>query len=274
MFLQLGDYIFEGIKLPQSWNSNYSTNYAQIPIIDGKPVVQRTGEKLVEVELSAQFRDEFCNPSSEVEALQIYRRNGNVLQLTSGEGVNFGRYVITDISITNSVATNTGYVSVINATIKLLEYNTTQTTVKVEGEALKSKNPVIEEPTAPMVPLSGLIQADIKEGIVKSNEVAAQSKKTTVDYDKISTLADEAVTAFDAANAKVQQTKKIIYRALNLQNTLTSAKEAANLVKQASDIHDLNSLLTANTLLEGSVYELKGAAVPVATLIGSREGGE
>lgn len=274
MFLQLGDYIFEGIKLPQSWAGSFATNYAQIPIIDGKPVVQKTGEKLIEFDITAEFRDEFCTPADEVEALQLYRINGNVLQLTGGDGVNYGRYVITDISIVNVRASNDGYVSAIQASIKLLEYNTTATTVKQTGAALKSSAPVEETPLSPLVPLPAQISNNISSGIVKSNEINTRSNSSTLNYSRISSLAAEAVNAFDAANTQVESTEKVIYRAIALQNSLTSAKNAAQAVKTASDIQNFTDLMTANDNLSISVYHLKGAAAPVAAFVGSREGGK
>jgi len=274
MFLQLGDYIFEGIKLPQSWSGSFETNYSQLPIIGGKPVIQKTGEKLIEYDLSIEFRDEFCNPESEIEALQLYRKNGNVLQLTGGDGTNYGRFVITSLSRTNVRASDNGYISAIAASIKLLEYNTTATTIKEEGAALKSQTPVEEVPVAPMKSIAASLQNDINTGIIKSKEVSARSKATTVNYNRITELANEAVAAYDAANAKVVSTEKVIYRAIYLQSSLTSCKNAAIAVKDASDIHDFVSLMSANDDLTLAVNHLKGASVPVATFIGSREGGK
>jgi phage protein U len=273
MFLQLGEYKFEGIKLPQSWNNTYATNYAQIPIIDGKPVVQKTGEKLVEIELTAEFRDEFCVPTDEVEALQLYRRNGNVLQLTGGDGINYGKYIITDISVINTRASDNGYVSAIQTNIKLLEYNTTKTTVLVTGEALKSSDPIEEEAEEPMVSLPLSASIDIQTGISKANEIKNRANALQVNYAKISNLATEGLNAFNSAYAKIENTKKIIYRAINLQNTIRSTANAIQSVKSAADIHDMNSLLSANTELGSSVYDLKGASAPLNAFIGSREGG-
>ena len=53
MFLTFANITFQGIKLPQSWDGSFETNYGQIPIIGSKPVVQGTGEKLDEYDITA-----------------------------------------------------------------------------------------------------------------------------------------------------------------------------------------------------------------------------
>lgn len=275
MFLQLGDYSFESIKLPQSWNESTETSYVEIPIINGKPVLQRTGEKLIEHDIIVELRDEFCKPEQDYNALQIYRRNGTILQVTSGNGINFGRYVITTISKTVLRASDNGYVSAMQLAIHLKEYNTTKTTTEQTGAALKNNSPVEEQPLKPLKSLPISLSNDIDTGVIKSSEISNSAKKTSnPNYQKISSLATDAVNAFDSANTKIVQTEKIVYRAVALRNSVTACKDAANAVKVASDIHDYASLMSANDNLEVSVNFLKGAAAPVAAFVGSREGGK
>jgi phage protein U len=273
MFLQLGIYKFEGIKLPQVWNGSYATNYAQIPIINGKPVIQKTGEKLIEFDITAEFKDEFCIPADEVKALQLSRINGEILQLTGGDGTNYGRYLITDITTINTRASDNGYISAITCSIKLLEYNTTATTLQQTGLALESSAPTEEIPIASITPLSGQINNNINTGIIKSNEINSQTTASTINYARISTLANDVVTSFDEANSQINETEKIAYRAADLQTTLTDAAAAAQAVKDAADIEDLNDLASANDNLQIAVYSLKGANAPLVAFIGSREGG-
>jgi len=273
MFLQLGTYKFEGIKLPQSWNGSFETVYAQIPIINGKPVVQKTGEKLVEFEIQALFSDEFCVPIDEVSALQLYRRNGNVLQLTGGDGVNYGRYVITSISIVNSRAFADGYVSQIQANLKLLEYNTTSTVIKQSGLALSNQKPVPEEPLTPLVSRPASLHNDIQAGTLKAQEVDAESKKSTVNYKKISQLADDATTSWNQADNKIQNTVKIASRASNLHTSLASAMATMASIKTAAQNRDPVAFYNSNAAMSNNIHNLKGASAPIASFMGSKEGG-
>lgn len=274
MLFQLGDYVFEGLKLPQSWGIGFGTNYAQIPIIGGKPIVQKIGEKLVEHDFTVLFSDEICEPTTELNALQVYRRNGNVLQLTGGDGTNYGRYVITEISQVNERANDaTGYISAISASIKLLEYNSTSTTVTPIGLALKSKNLKPITPKTPTLFPAASLQKDVTRGIQAASSIGTGAKSTTVKYTKIVGLCTEAKAAFVSANTKVEETKKIIARATNLQTCLQIAANAVEDVKAAASISNLSDLLAANTALEMAVYNLTGASATVAAFIGSREAG-
>lgn len=274
MLFQLGDYKFEGLKLPQSWGLTFATNYAQIPIIGGKPVVQKLGEKLVEQDLSVLFSDEFCNPAEELNALQVYRRNGNVLQLTGGDGTNYGRYVITDISQVNERAIDvSGYISAISASIKLLEYNSTSTAVIPTGIALRSNNLRPVTPLTPTLSKAALLQKDITAGRQKSKSIKSHSDQVTVRYNKIVSLCNSAKADFTTANSKVVATKKILSRAADLPNALQGAKNALDQVKAAAQIHSYEDLAAANTTLEVAMYNLDGASAPVAAFMGSREAG-
>jgi len=274
MLLQFGDYVFEGLKLPKSWDISFATVYAQIPIIGGKPIVQKTGENLVEHTLFVLFSDEFCNPTKELEALQLYRRNGNVHYLTGGDGQNYGRYVITEISQVNERANDsTGYISAISASIKLLEYNTTASTVKPEGIALTSSNltPIVPKPASLFQAAD--LQLALTEGKTGVKNIGSLAKRATVKYNRIVSLCTSAKEAFTSANAKVQQTKKIIERATELPLAIQNANNALEDVKAAAQIENLNDLLAANTVLERAMYNMDAAGAPVAAFIGSREAG-
>ena len=273
MLFQLGDYKFEGLKLPQSWGLNFATNYAQIPIIDGKPVVQRLNEKLVEQDLSVLFSDEFCNPKTELDSLQAYRRNGNVLQLTGGDGVNYGKYVITDISIANERSDQTGYISAISASIKLLEYNASATTTQT-GEALTSQNPVAMIPIDATLSESMSLSKDISVGLLKTQSLKANSSALTVKYQKIMSVCDDAKARFDSASAKLNNTKKIYKRATELQTSIQNIQGAIFQIKNAASIKSLSDLLSANYDLEAAIYQLNSANAPLAAFVASREGGK
>jgi len=274
MFLQLGLYVFEGIKLPETWGMNFATEFAEIPIIGGKPVLQKTGEKLIEHDITAKFSDEYCTPKTEVAALDISRKNGEILQLTGGDGTNYGRYVITDLQVQNVRASANGYVSAVTVSFKLKEYNSTATTVEQNGTALANNKPTEEIPVSPMISLPGSITNDINSGIETTSIINTKSKSSIMNFAKISSLANSATGKFNAANTKIDNTEKVIYRAANLQTSLTAASNAAQSVQDAADISNLNDLLLANDLLQASVYSLKGATAPVAAFVGSREGGK
>lgn len=274
MLLQLGNYKFEGLKLPISWGLNFATNYAQIPIIDGKPVVQKIGERLVEQELSVLFSDEFCIPADELNSLQISRRNGVVLQCSGGDGTNYGKYVITDIGVINSRANDTtGYISAIECSIKLLEYNSASTSTVQTGAALKSKNVRKITPVPPTIFPAASIHSDIKKGVDTSKSIKSHSNSLDLKYKRIVGLCNDTKSAFTSANNKIQNTKKIIQRAKDLQSTIQRANSAIDQIKNAANGKNIGDLMSANTLLETAMYDMQGASAPLAAFVACREGG-
>jgi len=275
MLFQLGNYKFEGLKLPLNWGMNFATNYAQIPIIGGKPVVQKLGEKLVEHDLSILFSDEFCNPKQELDALQAYRRNGSVLQLTGGDGTNYGKYVITDLSAINERANDsTGYISAISCSIKLLEYNSATVEDTQKGEALSSNKLTPMAPRLPGLSKPALIQKDLSDGKSKAKGIKKLSESAVKNYNKIMDMCTEAQTVFDNANSRIKKAEKIYQRTAALQYSIQDVKGALASIRSAANLKSVPDLLSANNDLEIAMYQLNGANAPLAAFVASREAGQ
>jgi len=275
MFLQLGTYKFQGIKLPQSWDISYSTEYSQIPLINGKPSVQAVGENLIEQSFGIFLSSEFCNPTEEIAALNLSRINAEVLPLIDGIGRNYGKYVIKNIDVSNTQCLANGTPTAISATISLLEYNSI-TKTKNTGEALASKLPPSEIKAVQLSSTAQSIHDNITKGIMSSNQISSHvtSEPSIGMYKKIASLASEAKKSFEAANTQINNTKKLIYRVTSLRTALTNAAVAAQFVRNAADINSFNDLLNANVTLGSAVSLLSVSSVPVVAFIGSREGGE
>ena len=278
MFLTFANITFQGIKLPQSWDGSFETNYGQIPIIGSKPVVQGTGEKLDEYDITALFHIEFCTPRAEMHALQKVRKGGIVDYLVDGTGKNYGKFVITTLSESKVVCLDNGYPTAITCQIHLLEYNTNASFIKQTGSALVSQSPV---PIAaiPLKQSTGLsIAESVKSGQISSARlqasIAANPAPSNGMYTKIAATADSAKSSFMQANTKVEATKKIAFRAINLSNSITMVNSALDDIKAAAAVKNPNDLLTANNKLTDSLYYMNKSYAPVAAFIGSREGGE
>ena len=278
MFLTFANITFQGIKLPQSWDGSFETNYGQIPIIGSKPVVQGTGEKLDEYDITALFHIEFCTPRTEMDALQTMRKAGTVDYLVDGTGRNYGKFVITTLLESKVVCLDNGYPTAITCQIHLLEYNTNASFIKQTGTALTSQSPV---PVAaiPLKQSTGLsIAESVKSGQVSSAKlqasIAANPTPSDGMYTKIASSADTAKSAFIKANTKIETTKKIALRATNLKNSITMVNSALDDVKSAATVKNPNDLLTANNKLTDSLYYMNKSYAPVAAFLGSREGGE
>ncbi|MDP4201434.1 MAG: phage tail protein [Bacteroidota bacterium] len=278
MFLTFGNITFQGIKLPTSFESSFETIYGQIPIIGTKPVVQGIGEKLDEHDITAYFHTDFCTPRTEVNAMQAMRKSGTVAYLVDGTGKNYGRFVITTLQESKVVCLDNGYETAITVQIHLLEYNTNASVFKQKGSALASQNPVKVTPIALKASVGALINADVLSATQASatlqNHITESSTPSAGKYQQIVSVVTSAKASITSANAKVEATKKVVFRAMNLRNSFTMVNSALDDVKAAATIKNYNDLLTANNKLTDSLYYMNKSYAPVAAFIGSREGGE
>lgn len=275
MFLILGTYKFEGVKLPQSWGLTYETEYGQIPIINAKPIVQRVGEKLQTIEIGIFLSADFCKPQDELDGLNASRKAGEVMSLIDGTGRNYGKYVITGISVTNVTNLDNGYPVAISANLSLLEYNSNKIDTVNKGIALTSNQPIAQRPAITAPSTGAAIQAKTKLGLKSISTVTAIKTAPSAGMKaKLQKTITEGKAAFASANAKVEQTKKLVYRAQNIGTAYQQCIQAFDEVSAALSNGSFNDVMAANTRLSNAGYYLKSANAPIVAFIGSREGGE
>lgn len=274
MFLQLGTYKFEGTKLPQSWGAKYETLFGQIPIINNKPVVQKIGQALDEIEIGILLASDFCVPQDELDNLNSIRSKGIVSILTDGNGKNYGKFVLTSIEVDNVQNAPDGTPLQISATIKLLEYNTNKTVTDNTGIALSSNNPSAEDAITQKISSGKDLMNTIKSGQKTSSNIASAVKNgsfTSNKFAQISGWAASAKSSYESAQNKIENIKGFVNRAINLKIALDDAISAVESIKSAADIKNFSDLMAANTILDTSVYQLTGASSILAAFIGSRE---
>ena len=270
IFLQLGNYKFEGIKLPQSWSSNKETKYSEIPIINSKPILQKTGEALEELEFGISLSSQFCNPAKELSKLNYSRRVGEVLQLVDGKGVNYGKFVIKSISSVNETCLSDGTPIKINASIALTEYVGEVITDK-KGIALKSNNPTIQIPKPQGITLAPEAMNKIKAGTLKSNFKIPLSPTQGM-LNKIKKTTDDIWSDFGDAVTLIQKSEKLVRKTKNLVNSLKNAQVSSRTLSNYIVNGQIVKLAGAKTSLDTNIREVKRNSAILAAIIGSREG--
>lgn len=279
MFAQLGNHIFQGLKSPNSWDETYSARYGKIPLINGKDVVQHTGEELIEISLSIRYSIDFCDPSAEIEALKNSMKLAEVLPLITGEGVIKGKFVIESIDISNESLSPNGKLEAASVDLKLLEAINAEDPA-AGGTALTSANPVSQVQMPAAESPANSISKDISKGrsnVNKMKSTMTQVKKGVKSFKQgvreVRKAADSAQQAYSAAKNKLIVTKKIIKRARKLPTSLDDAiKYAENLAKFDT--------VTDTTVLEMNVGEMSkradkvtAHAAPVTAFSAAKEGG-
>lgn len=122
MYAQLGNIKFETLVGFESLNDTRATNFAEHPLIEGKPRLQRVGTNLQELTFSISFHINFCSPEDEYDKLNNARENAEVLTLVYGNGYVEGDFVIVSVGRkVNQTDGNGNYVH-ITCDVTLKEY--------------------------------------------------------------------------------------------------------------------------------------------------------
>ncbi|GHT01546.1 hypothetical protein AGMMS49525_02550 [Bacteroidia bacterium] len=279
MFAQLGNHIFQGLKSPDSWSESYAKRYAKIPLINGKDVIQATGEELAEISLSIHYSDDFADPATEIEALKQSMSSAEILPFMTGEGDVVGVFVITDLEVSNESFSETGQLTAATVSLSLLEYAQAEKPKK-KGSALLSSKP---KPQAPKIPGLSAAKSICKE-LSKAKGAVNQMKSTMKSVKKglkttkravkeIRRTANAAKQAYSTAKTKLEVTKKIIKRAGKLPTSLDGA------IRYAENLTKLDTVLDT-TVLEMNIKEMSTRAdrvttdaAPVSSFAASKEGG-
>lgn len=99
MYAQLGSVTFK-LKSVNGMEMSRAYNYAEHEIINGKPVLQFTGEGLEQLTLGIELHWAFCEPSVEIKRLHVQAESHEILPMTFASGEHAGNYVLCNIQQT------------------------------------------------------------------------------------------------------------------------------------------------------------------------------
>lgn len=122
MYAQLGNIQFTPVKGFTSMSSSSETNLAEHALIEGKPKLQRIGTNLTTIDISMMFDISFCDPQTEIDALNSSRESAEVMPLIMGDGRFVGNFVIKTVSDTPMNSAADGKVLQSEVTVSLLEH--------------------------------------------------------------------------------------------------------------------------------------------------------
>ena len=280
MFAQLGNHIFQGLKSPRSWDETYTARYGKIPLINGKDVIQHTGDELAEIELSIRYSIDFCEPATEIEALRQSMQDAEALPFITGEGSIAGKFVITSMDVSIETFSPAGRIEIATVDLKLLEAANAESS-PTQGSALASAKPITQSPAAAIASPANAITKDISKAQSRVNTM----KKTASDVKKgitsvksavkdVRKLATETQQAYATAKTKVEATKKIIQRAAQLPASLEDAIKYAENLAKLDNVADITVLEMNITGMSNKADKVMEHAAPIAAFAGSKEGGD
>lgn len=268
MLFQLGNKQYDGLFAPESWSySGNEANLAQYPLINTKPRLQNTGETLEELTFSFQLRVEFCNPAQEIDDLEQWKKDGEILPLLLGNGQYRGDYVIRSVDKEIVQTFNDGTIIEAQITLNLLEHvpdsaeEQQAATDRRNAAAVGDKKQIVrrpaQKPTSEAEAHAALMLAQNKaweasEAAQKAMEAQSPESKITDVKRAISSAQD----AMDAARQKVSDAQEQINNATGIISAVENAKdrltEIGNLMQPPISLTALNdSILNLQTGIRG-----------------------
>lgn len=122
MFALLGDIQFDLITYFDGFESQFGVDYAEHALIDGKPRLQRIGDKLDEIRIQLSFHIQFCDPEHELAKLRDALSAHQAMALVLGNGDYKGWFVLTAVTATSKQTDKAGSLLALEASITLREF--------------------------------------------------------------------------------------------------------------------------------------------------------
>jgi phage protein U len=171
MYAQLGPIQFTPIKGFSSVSSTRETNLVEHALIEGKPKLQRVGTNLTTLEIVMLLDAAFCDPQSEIDALNNSRELAEVMPLVMGDGRVVGNFVIRAVSDNQLNHTKEGTITQAEVTVSLVEYAGADTTEAAASIAIAAAFANVNNAPATYIPVAVPISIEhsATQGLVNAN---------------------------------------------------------------------------------------------------------
>lgn len=284
MFALLGNIQFEILTGPNDLSKTMESSIAEHALINGKPGIQNTGEKLDTVNCKIKLHHLIVDPEAEISKLNTARANGEILPFTFGNGFYHGDFVITSINITYSRCTSVGDIIEAEIDISLLEYFEVDKAGQETKDA-KSKGFANSDNSPQAVPGNFGTLSEAQKTALLASESKAEA-------DRINSATEEAVKNPSTRSrrfkevsqkavglkTKLEQQQKLVFdsdgirdRAVNLITYIRAAIRAVEKVKQVADEENTVDANQANIDLRNAIDLMQRGSQPVAGLVAIRK---
>jgi phage protein U len=287
MYAQLGDITFDGILTPESQEHNRSVNYAEHPLIDGKPRLQRVGDGLDEIKITMHLHRLFCTPEEEVLKLTNHMVAGTPLRYVTGAGSFVGQFVIINTKQVHAQQGPTGRVVETSLEVTLKEaFEETDESVLAKdaitrGFAQQKNSPAVGiERITPIAPTT-LASQGVTGGLANNQTAGLQLQQAQVNTnqqtvrmrgvaDSARRMRDSFVSAINWVNTTsgevYDQTRNLESALVNTLGTIANFREAAeaNNILDALDAFDALQPLMFNVRRESEILAAYNASrIPI-----------
>lgn len=264
---KLGNITFTGLIGFDSLTRSKRSRVVEIPLLDTKSRVQKTGDELTNISFSITVDRSFGDPDSMVLQLDDYRDAGTVLDLSDGNGLLLGRFVLISTNETFRQLTPAGEIQTITIAVELKEFfdpNPVATSILAAGTSAFA----LERNGAAAVQVLGKIptpMAEVSSMVTVAGSGAESAFELTQKAEDLPTQRDNIFLQIKGICGEIQSNAQIAIE--NLQNVAGLAAKApmllesvevvksnANALETSAGSGDLtNSLINADVLIQSSV---------------------
>lgn len=207
MYAQLGNIQFELLQVTDL-DQDVSYEYAEHRVIEGKPLLQFTGDNLDECNVGIRFHFSFCDPETQMAALKAEAGLHQALPFQYTNGKFLGRYVITKMTQTVMSTADSGRILDLQLRVTLREWydsnplGSKQAAQQKAAPGLAGKGPVTNPAPAPGN-RAALIGGQITNSAAQIKGATSQTATLT---GSIQALAADAAAQLKAATSGISAT--------------------------------------------------------------------
>lgn len=269
MFALLGDVQFDPITYFDGFESQFGADYAEHPLIEGKPRLQFVGDKLDEIRIQLAFHLHYCDPEAELVKLKDALAAHQAMALVLGNGDYKGWFVLTDVQATSKHTDKAGTLIALEASITLREFVGDKKN-PLPPPAVQPKLPPAAAKALPASQTAGIatlasgaaaVRDNIRQAVTYANQ-AQSALRVAVDAARLAQkLRDNPLAALGRVPSLLTGMKQVAGPLENLSPTLASL---------TSQLPEASSILRASNNALGAVRNAQGAlsAVSAGTVTG------
>lgn len=293
MFYQLGEIVFVNAFTPLSMETMRGGVYAEHELINMKPRLQKTGNRLNEWNIEIRLHADFCDPGESSSTLERYVSAGEAVKLIKGDGVVDGEYIIVELTKRIEDALPDGTIRSYIVSLQLREYYVYDRLAAAEAEQrnkaransrtslptttenavrIPSRNDVMEKNLSDMASNAKSIDAKL----LTASDLTVKDKRNLLSFAKnfadssreyinnFKSLKDSLMNKVDETIYGVHSVAKEVFDQYNeVQNIVNGGVQIANRIGTAIDqpatyLRGINVELQSNmNILERVVQPIK-----------------
>lgn len=269
MFALLGDVQFDLITYFDGFESQFGADYAEHPLIEGKPRLQFVGDKLDEIRIQLAFHLHYCDPEAELAKLKDALAAHQAMALVLGNGDYKGWFVLTDVQATSKHTDKAGTLIALEASITLREFVGDKKN-PLQPPAVQPKLPPAAAKALPASQTAGVatlasgtaaVRDNIRQAVTYANQ-AQSALRVAVDAARLAQkLRDNPLAALGRVPSLLTGMKQVAGPLENLSPALASL---------TSQLPEAAGILRASNNALGAVRNAQGAlsAVSAGTVTG------